>query len=678
MVLAVWLWHVRAGWGHATMTGHEFRQAQTALTIQAVERDGLRLDYATPVLGKPWSIPMEFPLYQWVAAGWADLSGAETVPAGRLVSVLAFLLGLPAVLMILRTIGFSWGAGFGVLALVVATPVYAFYSAAVLIESTAWSASCWFLWGVLRHRQSEAWRYLVFAAMAGAIAVLVKPTTWAVACLPWALLWMRDGWRLRTAGNWRPWLVQAGVLGVGLLALGFSWVSYADHIKAQNPIAHFLLSSALTEFNFGTWEMKFAPATWEALAQHWHYDVVTIPALVVGLLVSLVWRQTRVIAALGVLAFVGIQLIFTSLYVMHDYYLYANAAYLVVAFSIGLAYWWDRPGAVWKTKLPAGLVLALIAVSQLHLYRTELFQGILDRPAHEPKFAVLVRELTNPDDVIVGHMGDWNSSLPFYSQRRTLMIPDAQMFLHPTKVDESIMLLADESVPLLLVEGEASQQSDWIATRFLQLDLHPVPLLIWNHSITLFARADRYAEMLARVRKINLTEISIAGDDPARSPERLPMLSSAVRAQIQPALEETPVAGNFPHGVSVTFIEDSEALMVHAPTELLFSIPEGSRSVALAYFIPKEVYDQRDFDGLMVVIELWNPAGQFVTVSSDWMSAQEGYSPRDLVLLLPEGSYRQLLLRVEAGPFNKTAYDQAWLRSLRFSPDESVHTTSAK
>ena len=34
-----------------------------------------RLAYETPVLGKPWSIPMEFPLYQWTVVVVSDLTG---------------------------------------------------------------------------------------------------------------------------------------------------------------------------------------------------------------------------------------------------------------------------------------------------------------------------------------------------------------------------------------------------------------------------------------------------------------------------------------------------------------------------------------------------------------------------------------------------------------------------
>lgn len=669
LVLGVWAFHVRAGWKHETLTGHEFRQAQTALTIQAVGRDGFRLDYSTPVLGKPWSIPMEFPLYQWTTAAWSDLSGMGTAQAGRAVSIFAFLAGLPAVLLILRSAGFSWGAGFWNLAVLVATPVYAYYSAAVLIESTAWCASAWFLWGVLTYRKTERAAHLLLTFGFGFLAVLVKPTTWAVACLPWAALWLGDAWKARQTGRWRPLLLQAGVLGIALLVVGFAWVSYADHVKARNPIAHFLLSTELRGFNFGTWGMKVAETTWSTLAGHWLRDIAVWPVLVGGLLGSLIWSPSRRIAVLGVLAFGGIQLIFTNLYVAHDYYLYANAGYLVVAVCSGLALWWDRAGSVWRSKVPAGVVLVVMLGSQLHLFRTELFQQILDRPAHAPKLATLIRDITNPDDVVVGHVGEWNSWLAYHSERRMLMIPDSQMFFNPDLVNESIQLLDDESVPLMLVHGEASRQSRWISQRIEQLELHPVPLLVWNDDLTVFARFDRYGELQAMLTDVELVEVKIPDQVGIARPEDVAPLEPDVQTQIAEAVHATPLAGDFPHGLIFAEMDGKQHFLVHAPTHLVFAIPAGAEAVDISYLMPPNVFAERDFDGLMVVVESWDsPSGRHTVLARDWVSAEGRAEVRDRTLDLRETGGDRLLIRVEPGPFDNSAFDQAWLESVQFRP----------
>ena len=80
------------------LAGHEFRQTQTALSIQFIEKDqNFSLAYPTPVFGPPWSIPMEFPLYQWVAATLAKHFDWSVAFSGRVVGIICFYLSLPAV-----------------------------------------------------------------------------------------------------------------------------------------------------------------------------------------------------------------------------------------------------------------------------------------------------------------------------------------------------------------------------------------------------------------------------------------------------------------------------------------------------------------------------------------------------------------------------------------------------
>ena len=68
---------------------HEFRQTQTALTALYLNPtiQGL-LNYETPVLGSPWSLPFEFPFYQFLVYWIARLFWLPLDSAGRLLSVL--------------------------------------------------------------------------------------------------------------------------------------------------------------------------------------------------------------------------------------------------------------------------------------------------------------------------------------------------------------------------------------------------------------------------------------------------------------------------------------------------------------------------------------------------------------------------------------------------------------
>ena len=61
------------GWKSLNLPGCEFRQTQTAVSAFFIQREhNFSLAYPTPVLGKPWSIPLEFPLYQWTVVVVSD------------------------------------------------------------------------------------------------------------------------------------------------------------------------------------------------------------------------------------------------------------------------------------------------------------------------------------------------------------------------------------------------------------------------------------------------------------------------------------------------------------------------------------------------------------------------------------------------------------------------------
>ena len=85
-------WALTREWDKPLLDLHSFRQTQTAIsTYYMVGNPGVFLDYTTPVLGKPWRIPLEVPFYQWVVARWHDSTGMGLDQSGKLVSI-AFLL----------------------------------------------------------------------------------------------------------------------------------------------------------------------------------------------------------------------------------------------------------------------------------------------------------------------------------------------------------------------------------------------------------------------------------------------------------------------------------------------------------------------------------------------------------------------------------------------------------
>ena len=188
-------WGAQVGWQSKNLPGVEYRQAQTALTAYWINAENnFSLAYPTPVLGKPWSIPLEFPLYQWTVVAVSRATGLELIKAGRVVSELCFDLTLPAIFLLLARWAVAVRHRWLVLATVVTCPFYIFYSRAFLMETMALMFSLWFWVGFERAVAGRNRGWLALALVAGTGAGLVKVTTFLLYLLPaggWALgrLW---------------------------------------------------------------------------------------------------------------------------------------------------------------------------------------------------------------------------------------------------------------------------------------------------------------------------------------------------------------------------------------------------------------------------------------------------------------------------------------------------------
>ena len=124
--LLVNLWLVTRHWTESLLDAHEFRQVQTAITARFIRDDGFKLAYETPLLGPPWSVPMEFPTYQFGVAYLSKGTGLPLEQSGRLLSVLFFYAGLPAVWLLLARWRFAATVRCCVLAAWLTCPVLTF------------------------------------------------------------------------------------------------------------------------------------------------------------------------------------------------------------------------------------------------------------------------------------------------------------------------------------------------------------------------------------------------------------------------------------------------------------------------------------------------------------------------------------------------------------------------
>ena len=230
-------WGVHVGWESKNLPGGEFRQAQTALAAFWIKAEhNFSPAYPTPVLGKPWSIPMEFPLYQWTVVGVSELSHWSLTKAGRAVSIACFYLTLPAIFLLLGRWRVAPAHRWLVLAVVLTCPFYIFYARAFLIETMALMFSVWF-WVAFERAVAERSRaWLALAVLAGTGAGLVKVTTFILYLLPagwWAAARL---WRTRKT-TWKAELAWMAAAVAVPFAATLWWLHFSDATKALNPLA---------------------------------------------------------------------------------------------------------------------------------------------------------------------------------------------------------------------------------------------------------------------------------------------------------------------------------------------------------------------------------------------------------------------------------------------------------
>ncbi len=454
-----WLAMSRVGWEHTVSDGNGFRQSQTALTSYWMLHGGPLLAYETPVLGPPWSVPFELPVYQWCAAAASRALGIPLVQAGRLVSEVFFALTLAALYGILAEVEVRPRHRLAVLALVLASPLYLFWSRTFMIESTALFFGAAHLLGLLRWSRTRHPRDAALAAATGCVGIAVKVTTFAGI---WLVAVAVAAWRLRRAATTRAAALAAAALAP-LVALAL-WNRFTDGIKVRHAIGVGMTSDSpeMRAWILAPLSERFAWSNHRLLFQRTFPDLFGTPWLLAAALAVLAFARRRLgPAAVCLAGFLAGYLLFVNLHVVHDYYAYANGVFLLAAIGFAVVGALERGGS----RRAAGIaLLALALLSSAHAYRQRQYPRQSRNNTGIAQLAGVVRRLTGPNDVVVGMGFDWSSEIPFYAERRGFMWPKwlPTSFDDP-KVAAQMKNLSAVSIGALAACGAALQQPAFVA-----------------------------------------------------------------------------------------------------------------------------------------------------------------------------------------------------------------------
>jgi len=404
---------------------HSFRQTQTALSVYWLAQGGPWLAYETPVVGAPWSIPFEFPVYQLVVAGITSL-GVPIVIAGRLVSF-GFLIGtLWPLHMLYKELRLGPAAWLASAALLLAAPMYAYWSRTFLIETCALFFSALWLALLMRYLTRDSLLAALGATLAGCLGMLAKSTTFpafgAVGALVTAIFLLREMRAHRPAGTILRRAFMCALAGVLPLVVGMAWLDYSDAVKSANPFGRMLTSASLSLWNFGDMQQKLSAALWGDVVWRRVLPEVLGTLSLLGLaLVALAFtaRRTALAAMLALVGFLFPFVVFTGLHSVHNYYQVANGIFLLAAVGIGIGRLND---AGWRTA--AAIVLAALVAGQFTTFY-QYFAPVVTRDYSDNRLlriATLAKEATTPQQSLIVIGDDWASTVPFHAERKALVL----------------------------------------------------------------------------------------------------------------------------------------------------------------------------------------------------------------------------------------------------------------
>ncbi len=408
------------------LEAHSFRQTQTAFQTLEFHRVGIDLlRPIVPVLGSPWSIPFEFPLFQALASipmSWGI--GADA--ANRLVGLGFFILTAGALWTLMRLTTDRLVAA---IALIVFSfsPFAILWSRASLIEYMATAAALGWVISAIRWRQTSNWRWAAVAGFLGAIAATVKVTTAIPWIAPILLFSLPSEKSIRLgAKQWfqtrlRPAFLT--ILAVPALA-SLSWTLHSDAVKRASDTTAWLTSGALRSWNVGTIEQRLSGDNLNVILDR-------IDTLIIG-------RGWLIIAVIAVVAigrhrgfWIGMLLVpllaiggFFNLYLAHDYYLAAITPALAALLAIGI-----RTTAVWMRISKRWVVPTLGAITILWVAATLGFAQNYWNPAYTefgpPEASREIADLTDADEysmVRATTRFSWSPHIFYYADRRGMML----------------------------------------------------------------------------------------------------------------------------------------------------------------------------------------------------------------------------------------------------------------
>jgi len=425
----------------------------------------------------------------------------------------------------------------------------------------------------------------------------------------WAIgrLWSnrRSGWKIDLG-----WMSAAVAVP---FAVTLWWLHFADATKAKNPLAKFIVSENLTEFNFGTHAMRFSVELWQTKFRLIVENLTAWPVLVAGALLLAGparrrWRE----AGACVVWFMSVLFVFPVLYAVHDYYYAANTVLLLAALGLVVVALAESQAARW-IKVS---VLLVVLIAQGWRYLEHYYPSQSAVSIGGDGLTRSLQAVTQPQDVIVVLGQDWSSITPYYARRKAVMLRD-DAARDSNLVEQALVNLDGEKIGALVIVGKRDGE-EWLIDRAEARGLSRRPTYLW-HDARVFLPRERETEVVEVLLKESFPGVSIAPG--VNVPKRDHSNRWVNYADLWP-WERAPFEAMTPKPVRFfsqfgPAADGSRGVLMfggHPETRLVFALPAGEHVLRGSLQLGLDTYrsdlkDNEATDGVEITLSALEPDG---------------------------------------------------------------------
>jgi hypothetical protein len=301
---------------------------------------------------------------------------------------------------------------------------------------------------------------------------------------------------------------------------------------------------------------------------------------------------------------------FPLAYAFQDYYFYACVVFVLV----GLGYVLH---GVLESRLPQWLRWAIAIVpmaAMLHTYTRGYYLGQMQRSNGGSGMTEALNLITPKDSVIIVIGADWAPMIPYYAQRKALMIRHG-LETNPQYLARAFHDLADENVSALVMAYDQRKNvrlAEQVAAIFNLDSAVTFSCPFADVYLSNFIREPAVKYLTTNGRDTFNQVTTTAQLAPSHSDEGPPhQLTPGIAAPAFPMVSPLPSAYRFRFGFSTFTVDGNEILSVHPDCDLWVPPPAGATQILWEFGILPGAYERAGpkTNGVEFIVEGEAPDG---------------------------------------------------------------------